>query len=155
MIYLMDFTRSLHQDESKDFSLGLWSLLELIDSFRMYEASNPCDKVYALLGMSVPGNETAALLPDYDKEWPVVFQSLAKEVFGHECEAIWVESEDLECGFVSTTGIVLGRIHEVIEYYNGLQERNPCALDKCIFGMLLAHCAKAGVVMCCGICACW
>ncbi|KAK4210099.1 ankyrin repeat-containing domain protein [Rhypophila decipiens] len=51
------------------FSLSIGPLCGLLDMFRTRKATNPLDKVYALLGMTSDDPGEASLLADYDISW--------------------------------------------------------------------------------------
>jgi hypothetical protein len=48
------------------FSLEIRSLAELVDMFYTRQATNTCDKVYALLGISSDDLDKAGLRPNYN-----------------------------------------------------------------------------------------
>lgn len=52
-------------------------LLSLLQSFRTWKATDPRDKVYALLGISSDGSEAKSLEPDYNLSLETVYQRVA------------------------------------------------------------------------------
>jgi hypothetical protein len=55
------------------YSLEIRSLAELVDMFYTRQATNPRDKVYALLGISSDDPSKAGLQPDYTITWEELF----------------------------------------------------------------------------------
>lgn len=53
-------------------------LLTLLHQFRSWEASDPRDKVYAILGLSSDGRESSELRPDYDLPVAQVYRNVAE-----------------------------------------------------------------------------
>jgi hypothetical protein len=64
------------------FSLEIQSLAELIDIFHTRHASDPRDKVYALLAMSLDNPSKALLQPDYTISLGKLFKQLVKYILG-------------------------------------------------------------------------
>ncbi|KAL8393934.1 hypothetical protein RB595_003627 [Gaeumannomyces hyphopodioides] len=63
-------------DPPSPFSLNICPLGELVDRFRTRKATNPLDRVYALLGMSREG--PGALTVDYAEPWEKLFRRLVR-----------------------------------------------------------------------------
>ncbi|PQE18702.1 hypothetical protein CJF30_00009696 [Rutstroemia sp. NJR-2017a BBW] len=91
------------------FSLEIRSLAELIDMFYSRQATDPRDKVYALLGMSSEDPEKAALQPDYGITWEELFHQLIKFVLGAD---VSVETSG-QRAMVKCKGCILGQVSEV------------------------------------------
>ncbi|KUJ21848.1 ankyrin [Mollisia scopiformis] len=71
-------------NSSERYSLEIRSLAELVDMFHTRQASDPRDKVYALLGMSSDDPSKAGLQPNYEISWEVLFQQLVKFILGKD-----------------------------------------------------------------------
>jgi hypothetical protein len=66
--------RAKHTTNSlKRYSLKIRPLAELVDMFHTRQASDPRDKVYALLGISSDDPGEASLQPDYTISWEELF----------------------------------------------------------------------------------
>jgi ankyrin repeat protein len=91
------------------FSLEIRSLAELIDMFHSRQATDPRDKVYALLGMSSDDPEKGMLQPDYDISWEELFQQVVKFVLGKNI------SMETSCQrtAIKCRGWILGKIYSV------------------------------------------
>jgi hypothetical protein len=96
------------------FSLEIHSLAELIDMFHTRYASDPRDKVYALLGMSLIDPSKATLQPDYTISWEQLFEKLVKYVLG---EDTFVEASS-QRPMIKSKGCILGQVSS-IESVNG------------------------------------
>ena len=101
--------RSRHIPRTQErLSLNICSLGELVDMYHAHEATEPLDKVYALLGMCSDDLTTAGLRPDYTIQWGELSQKLIKFLFGHN---ISVEtSNNIQTAVIKTKGCVLGRV---------------------------------------------
>ncbi|OCK88814.1 uncharacterized protein K441DRAFT_586923, partial [Cenococcum geophilum 1.58] len=101
--------RSRHIPKTQErFSLNICSLGELVDMYHAHEATEPLDKVYALLGMCSDDLTTVGLGPDYTIQWGELSQKLIKFLFGHN---ITVETSDnIQTAVIKTKGCVLGRV---------------------------------------------
>lgn len=87
------------------------SLGELIDMYHNHKATLRHDKVYALLGMSSNGMNSALLLPNYMVPWKTLLQRLVRMILH---EGISVETwDDREISVIKSRGYVLGHISTV------------------------------------------
>lgn len=66
---------------TSDSRLDTRLLIELIESFRTWEATRPLDKIYALLGLSSDASAIPGLQPDYTIPPNVLAQKLVKFAF--------------------------------------------------------------------------
>jgi hypothetical protein len=93
------------------YSLGIRPLPELVDMFHTRHASDPRDKVYALLGMSSDNPSKAGLHPNYNLSWEKVFQQLVKFVLG---KGVSVEtSSHTQRAEIKSRGCILGQVSSV------------------------------------------
>lgn len=94
-------------------SQDMCPLGELIDMYHTHNATKRHDKVYALLGMSSDGLNSANLLPDYRVSWEELLQRLVKFLFH---ENISVETcEDEEAAVIRSKGCILGEVSSAQE----------------------------------------
>jgi ankyrin repeat protein len=91
------------------YSLEIRSLAELVDMFHTRQASDPRDKVYALLGMSSDDPSKAGLEPNYEISWEDLFQQLVKFVLGKD---IPVETSS-QRAVIKSKGCILGQVSSV------------------------------------------
>jgi hypothetical protein len=100
-------------------SLELASLPELIDMFRMHEATDRRDKIYALLGMS----KNAQLSPDYNIVWSSVFQKLIPEILGPTANVTIVtfEAMDADVSTLTAKGCIIGHASAIHHAHDGGQ----------------------------------
>lgn len=71
----------LMNQSTQNFDLRSSSLIELIESFRTWNASKALDKVYALLGISSDARSVPELQPDYTISQDVLAQKLVRFAF--------------------------------------------------------------------------
>jgi hypothetical protein len=91
------------------YCLEIRSLAELVDMFHTRQASNPRDKVYALLGMSSNDPSKADLQPDYKISFEELFQQLVKFILGKD---ISVETSS-QRAVIKSKGSILGQVSSV------------------------------------------
>jgi hypothetical protein len=91
------------------YSLEIRPLAELVDMFHTRQASNPRDKVYALLGMSSYDPVEASLRPDYTISWEELFQQLVKFILGKD---VFVEISR-QRAVIKSKGSILGQVSSV------------------------------------------
>jgi tetratricopeptide (TPR) repeat protein len=96
-----------------EVSLDIRPLSELIDMFSTHEATDPRDKVYALLGMSSDDPEEARLLPDYEIGLAEFFQRLVQFLLSTKITAD-------TCGkginpVIKSKGCVLGKVVSITD----------------------------------------
>jgi len=77
--------------------------------FHTRQASDPRDKVYALLGMSSDDLSKASLQPDYKISWQNLFQQLVRFIFK---KAISVETSS-QRAVITIKGCILGQVSSV------------------------------------------
>ena len=91
------------------YSLEIRPLAELVDMFHTRQASDPLDKVYALLGMSSDDPSKAGLQPDYTISWEELFQQLIKFILGKD-----VSMETFsQRAVIKSKGRILGQVSSV------------------------------------------
>ncbi|QRD91843.1 heterokaryon incompatibility protein-domain-containing protein [Aspergillus flavus] len=90
---------------------GMLSLGELIDMYHTWGATKKHDKIYALLGMSFDDSIKAALLPNYQLPWNILFERVITSILPgiHSLET-W---PDREIAVIQGRGYILGRIDSV------------------------------------------
>lgn len=94
--------------ESRIFSLNIGLLSELIDMYHGREASDPRDKIYALLGMS---SNSYSLTPDYNITWQTLFERVIRHII---CKQVSVTTwHDREVAVIKSKGCALGYISSV------------------------------------------
>jgi len=91
------------------YSLKIRPLAELVDMFHTRQASNPRDKIYALLGMSSDHPSKADLQPNYEISWEKLFQQLVKFVLGQD---VSVETSGKRA-VIKIKGCILGKVLSV------------------------------------------
>jgi len=75
------------------------------------KASNPLDKVYALLGMSDDDPHAAGLEANYDAAWEEVFRKLIHFCLSHQMSvSTW---NDVEVAVIEAKGCILGEVSSV------------------------------------------
>lgn len=89
------------------FSLNIQSLAELIDMYHTREASNPLDKVYALLGMSSDNYSSGGISPDYKISWKALFQKVIKFILSKQASIITWDDKDM--AVIKSKGCTLGQ----------------------------------------------
>ena len=95
------------------FRLGVCSLSQLIDMFRLREASDIRDKVYALLGITLPSSSDTSIVPDYNMDWASVFRRLVTLILGPKVEANWITANEKEYCELNAKTCALGYISKV------------------------------------------
>jgi len=102
--------RPKHITNSPDrYSLGIRPLPELLDMFRTRQASNPLDKVYALLGMSSDNPSEAGLHTNYNLSVEKLFQQLVNFILGKDAS---VETSS-QGAVIKSKGCILGQVSSV------------------------------------------
>lgn len=81
-------------------------LVELMEIFRSWEATDPRDKVFALLGLSSDAHDGTVLPPDYT----LSKHDLARKLIQFYLPSCRVERADLETITFEVEGFVIGRI---------------------------------------------
>lgn len=116
ILYLLGDASFLRPNELRDgepFRLHICPLSHLIDMFRLREATDRRDKVFALLGIMSQDSSQSNIVPDYDMAWSGLFQNLVREILGKKVEATWISNNGKEFGHVSGKGSTVGYINEV------------------------------------------
>ncbi|KAF2022432.1 hypothetical protein BU24DRAFT_488641 [Aaosphaeria arxii CBS 175.79] len=93
-------------------SLNFHSLLKLIDMFHTHEASDPRDKVYALLNLAVHDNPAQLLRPDYELSWKQVFRQLIETFVSIDEDTKLHTWDDQRIAMIQTEGGLLGHVTE-------------------------------------------
>ncbi|KAF5632292.1 het-domain protein [Fusarium tjaetaba] len=92
-------------------TLGIRSLGELMDMYHAHEATEPLDKVFALLGMSTDGSSASELKPNYSISWDVLFCRLTTFLLGPKVSVKTSNSD--RAAIISGQGTVLGKVTSV------------------------------------------
>ncbi|KAL2198994.1 heterokaryon incompatibility protein-domain-containing protein [Corynascus similis CBS 632.67] len=93
------------------FSLDIRPLGELMDMYHNRKATDPRDKIYALLGMSSDDHIPTGLFPDYDISWKELFHRLVKSLLSEQASVeTW---EEKEIAVIQTKGWILGCVCKV------------------------------------------
>jgi hypothetical protein len=93
--------------KGEKFSLGLYSLGELLDMYHTHGAKKPHDKVYALLGMC----SDTDLRPNYSLPSRVLMQHVVKSLLGnHVSVDCWDEKMT---AVMNSKGFVIGKVTKV------------------------------------------
>ncbi|KAF2449742.1 HET-domain-containing protein, partial [Karstenula rhodostoma CBS 690.94] len=95
------------------FRLGICPLSQLVDMFRLREATDPRDKVYALLGIMSQDMMKPDIMPDYGIDWDDLFRNLVHSILGEKVKAAWISHGKTEYGQVSAKGCTVGYISNV------------------------------------------
>lgn len=94
------------------FSLQIRPLHGLVDMYHTREATDPRDKVYALLGMSSDDGAKTTLSADYTAPWGQVFR---RSVHHFLSEQVSVDTwDDKEIAAIRGKGRILGEIYSVM-----------------------------------------
>ena len=129
-------SKSYTTSSSGEVSLGIRPFRELLDMYRTHRATDPRDRIFALLGMCSDGPTVTAagLAPDYTVGWPDLVSRLAKFFLGNQ---ITTEPEPgqgaaAERVLIKGRGYFLGKVdHEYTKQRNGWQEISMI-LHECI-----------------------
>ncbi|KAI1111737.1 heterokaryon incompatibility protein-domain-containing protein [Nemania sp. NC0429] len=128
-MYLMRHTisqskRAIHATDH--LSLEISTLGELIDMYHAREASDPRDKIYALLGMSSDGPISTLLSPDYEISWKDLLANLVNVFFG---EPTSIETwDDKELAVILSKGYVLGWVKSIKQGGLGADEQQTITI---------------------------
>ncbi|KAK3330017.1 heterokaryon incompatibility protein-domain-containing protein [Apodospora peruviana] len=93
------------------FTLNIKSLAQLLDIFHTREASDPRDKVYALLGMCSDDLVGSGLMPDYNIKWPTLAGRLIKFLLGGT--VVCLSDDGGRITVLVGKGYILGQVTEV------------------------------------------
>ncbi|KAJ4128287.1 hypothetical protein NW754_002279 [Fusarium falciforme] len=111
------------------FSLYIRPLSELVDMYHTRKATNPLDKVYALLGMSSDDLNAAGLSANYETSWKDVFQKLVKFSLSDQMSVgAW---DGVEVAVIEGKGYVLGEVASVasVERDNARDDRQSVGIS--------------------------
>ncbi|KAF5635754.1 ACB 4-hydroxyacetophenone monooxygenase [Fusarium sp. NRRL 52700] len=89
------------------FSLDICPLAQLVDMFHGRQASDPRDKIYALLGMCSDDPSISGLLVNYNISWATVFRQCVNLFLSGASVDTWDNSE---LAVIRTKGCVLGNV---------------------------------------------
>ncbi|KAK7224257.1 hypothetical protein V2G26_012260 [Clonostachys chloroleuca] len=96
------------------FALNIRPLSQLVDTFHTRQATDPRDKIYALLGMSSDDSDdldNAGLSPNYQMPWKEVFRNLVKFSTSDQMSVtVW---DDKEVAIIKGKGCILGQVSQV------------------------------------------
>ncbi|KIN06874.1 hypothetical protein OIDMADRAFT_21814 [Oidiodendron maius Zn] len=109
VIYLIERAglRSKHTANFQEiFSIEKLPLAELVDMFHTRQATDPRDKVYALLSMSLDDPSRATLQPDYTISWEKLFKQLVNYILG-EVKLVDNPSQRVR---IESKGCILGQV---------------------------------------------
>ncbi|KAF1979327.1 hypothetical protein BU23DRAFT_152312 [Bimuria novae-zelandiae CBS 107.79] len=116
MIYLLGDASVLRVKKytvGEPFRLKMCSLSQLVNIFRLREATDWRDKVYALLGMTSQRADEPEIVPDYGMEWPVLFRNLVQSILGPQVQASWISNAGQEYGQVVGKGCTVGYVSKM------------------------------------------
>ncbi len=106
--------------QSSRFSLGIRPLGELLDMYHTSKATEPHDKVYALLGMASDDPNAAGLSADYETSWKEVFRKVVNFCLSDQMSVDTWDNEKL--AVIKGKGCVLGKVMEV--------QRDPIRIER-------------------------
>ncbi|KAL6915390.1 hypothetical protein FSST1_006885 [Fusarium sambucinum] len=110
------------QDASGRVTFGIRPLGELMDMYHSHDATEPLDRVFALLGMSTDGLSAPELVPNYNTPWHVLFDRLINFVLGRK---VLVKTfVDRRIAIICGQGTVIGK---VVSVSSSFQNRDPQA----------------------------
>ncbi|XEV01544.1 hypothetical protein FSHL1_006831 [Fusarium sambucinum] len=110
------------QDASGRVALGNRPLGELMDMYHSHEATEPLDRVFALLGMSTDGLSAHELVPNYNTPWHVLFGRLINFILGPKVSV--KTFVDRNVAVICGKGTVIGK---VVSVSSNFLNRNPQA----------------------------
>ncbi|EWG53266.1 hypothetical protein FVEG_17085 [Fusarium verticillioides 7600] len=105
------FRPKYNKTDSGLITLGIRSLGELMDMYHAHEASEPLDKVFALLGMSTDGLSASELRPNYNISWDVLFFKLIAFLLGSKVSV--KISNGNRAAVISGLGTIVGKVTSV------------------------------------------
>ncbi|KAI1019241.1 hypothetical protein LB503_009165 [Fusarium chuoi] len=106
-IFRPKYTRT----DSGLITLGIRSLGELMDMYLAHEATDPLDKVFALLGMSTDGLSAPELRPNYSISWGELFCQLITFLVGPKVSV--KTSNGNRAAVISGKGTIIGKVTSV------------------------------------------
>lgn len=116
ILYLLGDASVLRLDSPKvgeSFRLGICPLSQLIDMFRLREATDRRDKVYALLGVISSDSDGSEIVPDYSRESDLLYQDLVQSILGRKVKTSWVSKNGCDHGRITGKGCTVGYISNV------------------------------------------
>lgn len=99
---------ALSNESKGELCLRLDPLERLVNMFHTHGATDPRDRVFALLGMSTDLPPTCGLQADYRIDWTTLFLNLVKFMFGKDVQATINRRNDT--AMIHTSGHLLGKI---------------------------------------------
>jgi ankyrin repeat protein len=91
------------------FSLKIRPLPELVDMYHTHEATNPLDKVYALLGMCSDNPETVELSANYGASWEDIFHKIIRFSLSERISVgLWGDKQTV--AVIRGKGRILGKV---------------------------------------------
>jgi hypothetical protein len=82
-----------------------------MDMYHAHDATDPLDKIFAMLGMSTDGSSATELTPDYSIPWGVLFRRLITFLLGPK--ATVKTSNSHKVAVISGKGFVIGKVASV------------------------------------------
>ncbi|KAF5609133.1 het-domain-containing protein [Fusarium pseudoanthophilum] len=110
------FRPKYNKTDSGLITLGIRSLGELVDMYHAHEATEPLDKVFALLGMSTDRLSASELRPNYSISWDVLFHRLVTFLLGPKISV--KTSNSNRAAVISGQGTVIGIVTSVASRSN-------------------------------------
>jgi hypothetical protein len=92
------------------FSLDIAPLGRLMDMYCSHKATNPLDRVYALLGMCSEDPRAAGLLPNYGVSWQELAQRTTRFIFSNAAQVLVDGGDDYETVLIRGKGRILGTV---------------------------------------------
>ncbi|KAF5566803.1 het-domain-containing protein [Fusarium napiforme] len=105
------FRPKYSKTDSGLIALGIRSLGELMDMYYTHEATEPLDKVFALLGMSTDGLSASELRPNYNISWDTLFCKLITFLLGSKVSV--KTSNSNKAAVISGQGTIIGKVTSV------------------------------------------
>ncbi|KAK1758055.1 heterokaryon incompatibility protein-domain-containing protein [Echria macrotheca] len=95
-----------------NFSLGIQTLGELVDMFHSRQATDPRDKVYAMLGMSSDREHLSRFEPDYTVAWKDLLKRLTHHLVSDKADVETWDGEELSV--IRCAGHIVGEVSAVL-----------------------------------------
>ncbi|KAF2021457.1 HET-domain-containing protein [Aaosphaeria arxii CBS 175.79] len=106
---LLSFT-ALVSDAPSGITLNYHTLVKLVDIFHNHLATDPRDKIYALIGMATWSDSTMDVMPDYELSWSQVFRNFITSIISADEDAVVNTWDDAQVATLQTKGGLLGKI---------------------------------------------
>ncbi|OCK95116.1 HET-domain-containing protein [Cenococcum geophilum 1.58] len=76
--------RAYNREWTRLFGFEMTPLLEVLQSFRNFQSTDPRDKVFALLGLASSSKEMALPRPDYKKSVSIIYSETTRAIIKHQ-----------------------------------------------------------------------